>query len=101
MQLRQFTNVMHDVGIRVGIRLGIVWEYVWGSVAHDVVLICCSSQEYRENIWEWLMDNMAMEFYSCLVQMDDEELLDVLFGQTLTLGPEFLDEFLVHCADSI
>ena len=32
--------------------------------------------------------------------MDDEELLDVLFGQTtgITLRPEFLDEFLVHSA---
>ena len=41
-----------------------------------------------------------MEFYSCLIQMDDEELLDVLFGQTtgITLRPEFLDEFLVHSA---
>lgn len=66
-------------------------------VAH-IVLTCCWSQEPRENFWEWLMDNMPMEFYSCLVQMDDDELLDVLLGRTITLSPEFLDDFLVHSA---
>lgn len=66
-------------------------------VKHSI-LSCKASREPRENFWQWLMDTMPMDFCACLAQMDDNDLLDVLFGCSMSLSPVFSDDLLLHSA---
>ena len=44
------------------------------------------------------MDNMPWDFCGYLSQLDDSDFLEVLFGQYISLKPEFFDDFTVHSA---
>ena len=66
-------------------------------VAH-AVLRCNTSHELRENFWRWILDNMPLDFCGYISQLDDEEFLDVVFGQHTALRQELLDDFRVQSA---
>lgn len=66
-------------------------------VAH-IILNCRRSQDQRARFWDRLLDSMPLEFYSYFLQMDDEDMLDVLFGKITALSNEFVDDFMLRSA---
>ena len=60
-------------------------------VAH-AVLGCNASCQSRENFRVWTFDNMPMDFCGHISQLDDDDILDILFGQDISLEAELLDE---------
>ena len=55
----------------------------YGDPVVHVILNCGRNQDHRGRFWDWTLDNMPLVFYSYLVQMDEHDLLEVLFGRTI------------------
>ena len=66
-------------------------------VAH-AVLGCNVSCQSRENFWLWTFDNMPMDFCGHIRQLDDDDILDVLLGQDISLQADLLDDFRIDAA---